>query len=162
MLPNNPLEDLRDIHLPEAISAWPLAIGWYCLMLIIVLSSVFLAWKLLKKFNKMRAKYAALKKLKALKHAYENKMDAAYIAQQLSILLHRVALAYYPRKRVAGLMGEAWLNFLDEDINVKQQATVFSSKEGRLLTTAPYSQTVIDDLSPLFSLCEQWIQMRGK
>ena len=37
----NPLDQLRDIHLPEPISWWPLAPGWW---LLIIIALALMVW----------------------------------------------------------------------------------------------------------------------
>ena len=149
------LEQLKDIHLPEAVSLWPLAPGWWILLGILILIIAIITWRIVSRLNKLRAKWFALRKLKQLEQAYHQQSDKVYIAQQLSILLHRVALAFYPRKKVAGLTGTAWLNFLDQDNPDKP----FMS-QGQSLMTAPYRKEVVDDLKPLFAMSQTWIKQR--
>jgi cbb3-type cytochrome oxidase subunit 3 len=42
-MPTTPLP-LKDIHLPEAISWWPPAIGWWLLLVLIPLTVFILVW----------------------------------------------------------------------------------------------------------------------
>lgn len=52
----DPLAQLRDIHLPEPIGWWPLAIGWYILIaLALFLASIIAHW-LYKKHRHALAK----------------------------------------------------------------------------------------------------------
>ena len=46
MNPNDPLADLADIHLPNSISAWPLAPGWWVLIILACagLVALFILW----------------------------------------------------------------------------------------------------------------------
>ena len=149
------LEQLKDIHLPEAVSYWPLALGWWLLIGIFLLVLIILVWRTFKQLNKHRAKWFALRKLKQLEQAYDHQQDKVYIAQELSVLLHRVALAFYTRKQVAGLTGTDWLNFLDEDFSDNPFIT-----QGQALMTAPYRKEINDDLKPVFTLCQRWIKKR--
>jgi uncharacterized protein with von Willebrand factor type A (vWA) domain len=55
---------------------------------------------------------AALAELDALAHAYREQRDLAGLAQGLSSLLRRVALARFPREQVAALHGERWRELL--------------------------------------------------
>lgn len=46
MNPNDPLANLADIHLPNSISAWPLAPGWWVLIILACtgLVALFMLW----------------------------------------------------------------------------------------------------------------------
>ena len=55
-------------------------------------------------------------------------------AAAVSELLRRTMLAYAPRSEVAGLTGDAWLAWLDRDLQHPQ----FVSGPGRKLVELPY------------------------
>jgi hypothetical protein len=46
---NNPLDQLRDIHLPEPISWWPLAPGWWFVIILVIGIFVWLSLTLVKR-----------------------------------------------------------------------------------------------------------------
>ena len=81
---------------------------------------------------------AALDQLNAAWQEYERSdsdpgRTTVYL-QHYSDILKRTALVAYRRDRVAGLTGEAWLEFLDRS----GADTVFCSSLGRQLIDAPY------------------------
>ena len=125
---------LRDLHLPDAIGWWPLAPGWWG---VIVIAAVALAW-LLRNFLHTRARGAArrhaLRQFEKLTVEYAQHNNAVLYGTQLSELLRRTMLAYAPRKEVAGLTGAAWLEWLDRDM----QEPVFQSGSGSALIELPY------------------------
>ncbi len=147
------LNQLRDIHLPPPVATWPWAPGWYILIVIILLliigGAVFF-W--LHYRRKQR-----LKKLHAQLQAFQATHDFA----SLSALLRRVALRHYPRIDVAGLYGNAWLDFLDAH-NVKNAVIKFQSPIGKLLLKVPYQKTPdpreAEAAEQLFVLAENWLQ----
>ncbi len=125
---------LRDLHLPEAIGWWPLAPGWWA---VIVLAAVGLGWLLLKawqqrQFNAPR-RYAT-RELRQVEADYLQHRNAVVLGQQVSELLRRAMLAYAPRHEVAGLTGESWLQWLDRDMPVPY----FHTDGGRSLLQLPY------------------------
>ncbi len=71
---------------------------------------------------------------------------------ELSTLLRRAAMVRHPRVQVAGLTGEDWLAFLDDDTHA------FSRGLGRSLISAPYARVARVDLEALLSLCERWLR----
>lgn len=151
------VEQLRDIHLPEAVSMWPPALGWQILFALLCVLLAYALWRMLCVLPHWRTKYIALRSLKRLRQAYQQKMDPSHVVQELSILMHRVGLYYFPRQQVAGLAGDAWLEFLDKHTD----KPIFVS-QCQLLITAPYQAEVNADLSPLFVACERWIKVRKR
>lgn len=154
----DPLMNLRDIQLPQAIGWWPLAIGWYLLgffVLLVLLGVIrwgYRYWVM----NKPRREVLA--KLKLLQVQYQREADKVALAMALSTLLRRATLALYPRFEVASLQGEAWLHFLDETGNTQQ----FSQGVGRMMITAPYQSQAAFQVDELFTLITQWINTAMK
>ena len=91
-----------------------------------------------------------------LEEHYEQERDAAKTCAQISELVRRVALVYYPRVRVASLHGEAWLQFL----NTTSKGLEFDSVRS-LLLDAPFKTKETMDLLPLFEKVQSWIKQRG-
>jgi len=142
---------LRDIHLPDAISWWPPAMGWWILAVLIPLCG-YLIFRLYKRLTRKTALKFAKKQLKSLTLDEQLTKQEKLIA--LSSLMRRTAVSLYPRSEVASLTGEAWLNFLDQSIPIKS----FNSDIGWLLTNALYSPADSSHyLAPLFNLCETWL-----
>jgi hypothetical protein len=125
---------LRDLHLPEAVSWWPLAPGWW---IVIALGLVALGYLLriwLRAYARGAARRHALRQLDALLQDYEQQKDLVSFSAQASALLRRTMLAYAPRVDVAGLTGDAWLQWLDRDL----AQPVFVTGPGRQLLDLPY------------------------
>lgn len=125
---------IRDLHLPEAIGWWPLAPGWWIVIglaafaLLIALRRAWIARR------RNAARRYALQQLQQYTEAYTQHGNAVELGTQLSELLRRTMLAYAPRKEVAGLTGEEWLRWLDEDLD----RPLFSEGDGRPLAEWPY------------------------
>lgn len=153
----DPLGQLRDIHLPQPISWWPLAPGWYGLLALVVIVVILVGFYLFRRYQKRAIQRLALRQLANLQQLYQGQTGrqtaGEQIAMELSKLLRRVALSYYPREQVAHLQGQAWLAFLD-----KTSPQPKFNKQGQVLVTAPYQKYVDDDLTILFTLCETWIK----
>jgi len=66
MNPNDPLAQLRDTHLPAAVSAWPLAPGWWMLILLAIASLSYLAWHVLQRHRVKLYRRQALEKVQQL------------------------------------------------------------------------------------------------
>lgn len=147
---------LRDIHLPEPISIWPPAFGWWLLALLSILSivaSIYLIKYLIRKTAVKLAK-------KQLQQIQQNQQlsDLEKLGQ-LSMLIRRTAISIYPRTEVAKLTGNAWLAFLDDSIqDTSNNKNQFQQGSGRVLSYGPYQQTPVIDLDALFTLCQHWLK----
>lgn len=103
----NPQElPLADIHLPDEITFWPLAPGWWLLLvlsLLLIITCIILA----RRFKQHRVqKQLALIELKHID------LQAYTASQKINEVLKRAALAYLPREEVAALTGAQWKAFL--------------------------------------------------
>ena len=141
----DPLAQLRDIHLPDAVSAWPPAIGWWLLLLLVLILCAAAYW-LYRYYIRPNYRKAALAELDLFSEGL-NVGDEQNVAESytgLSILLRRITISLFENKQfdkshvdikaVAGLAGESWLRFLDQT----GDTDFFMSGQGRLLITAPY------------------------
>lgn len=145
------LEGLRDIHLPDAVSPWPPAPGWW-LLLAVLLTAAWVLFKYLRA-PKRRARRRALTELGRLERVFEQDEDTRALLSALSQLVRRYALACFPRDQVSGLEGNDWLEFLDRS----GATTVFSRGPGRALATAPYQQDPHVDTGALLAAAREWI-----
>lgn len=131
----NPAElPIRDLHLPDPVSWWPLAPGWWLLLVLLLLGLALLLRRWRAAYRQHAARRVALRRLQVLTEDYVRHGNAVAMAQQLSALLRRTMLAYAPRQEVAGLTGEQWLEWLDQDL----ERSHFVEGDGRLLVEWPY------------------------
>jgi hypothetical protein len=145
---------LRDIHLPPAISWWPPAPGWWLLLLVVILL-IIAAYKILQHRKCRHFQRLALTQLSALEEQHNDLNNTQELLQALSRLLRQTAQLHFPRNDCAGLVGEAWLTFLDQG----RPDNSFSQGVGRILADGPYlSQNVEIDSKALFSVCRNWLQ----
>jgi len=146
---------LRGMAVPEPVSVWPLApIWWVCLLL---LMASMLVGLLKKRPQKNPYLALGLSELNTIRKAWRQHQSNAMACAQLSSLLRRLALAHYPRARVAALIGPAWLAFLDNS----GRTQAFSQGIGRALICAPYEAAPEVNLAPLFKLTRGWIKAIG-
>ena len=143
------LSQLRDIHLPPPVSAWPPAPGWGLLAVLTLIALGLGVWGWLR-YRRDRWRRAALKELRRL-----SEQEPAARIRELSVLLRRVALRRYPREEVAALSGEAWLALLDRAMGPEKP---FQSEIGRILSVGPYLPDGAVEVEALIPLCERWIK----
>jgi len=150
--------DLRDIHLPEPISWWPIASGWWLLLACSVLLVVIIFF--IKKAHKKKQLNREINsEIKIIKTQFGNTKNKHELAQSLSVLLRRSSISFYAEKEVAGLTGEQWLRFLDGTTSATSGK--FQSETGNALIIAPYLPKTSDfdfDAQALLNLCENWFK----
>ena len=149
----NPLVNLKDIHLPPPVSFWPPAPGWWILAVLLI-SSLFIGGVLFyRQHKKRKPKTEALRILKDLQILYQNSKDEVVSLRNLSNLLRRTALTFYDNDEVASLQGSSWLEFLDKTGKTKE----FSQGVGKVLGNEVFQQNVNPDMNALFPLVKKWI-----
>lgn len=131
---------LRDLHLPDAVGWWPLAPGWWLLAALALVGLGLLVRRYLERRRQSAARRYALKQLESVTAAYARDGDAVALGAEVSELLRRTMLAYAPRSDVAGLTGEAWLAWLDQDLDRPH----FVSGDGRPVIEWPYRSKDVD------------------
>ena len=150
---DNPLINLKDIHLPPPVSFWPPAPGWWILAVLLI-SSLFIGGVLFyRQHKKRKPKTEALRLLKDLQILYLNSQDEVASLRNLSNLLRRTALTFYDNDEVASLQGSSWLEFLDKTGKTKE----FSQGAGKVLGYEVFQQKVNPDMNALFPLVKKWI-----
>ena len=149
------LSQLKDIHLPPPVGWWPPAPGWW-LLAVLLLVLVWLVSMTLRRRRRRRALHdEARAELEAIRAGYGEQQDPRVLVEALSRLLRRVAISRFPREEVAGLTGEAWLEFLDRSFHGKG----FAEGPGRILVEAPYRPDAGSfDADALFDLVERWLE----
>ncbi len=146
---------IKDIHLPDTVSWWPPAPGYWLLLALIVLiiAGVYLI-HIIRQRN--RVKKSALAELKIIKQHYQQQADDKTLVNALAALLRRAAISSYPRSDCASLTGKAWLSWLDKQL---KQTPSFSNGPGYLLLEFNYSNAShANDIQQLLSLTESWIK----
>lgn len=145
---------LQDIHLPESASFWPLALGWWLLLALLVVVIAWLIVKVLKRAKQRKYRAKIFAKFDVLEKKLEAKPSNMVIAE-INTLLRQVAVTYYPRSKTASLTGGDWLQFLDKSGGTHG----FSRGAGRILIEAPYrleKQVENLNIKELIPLIRSW------
>lgn len=149
---------LRDIHGLDAVGWLPLAAGWWYLLggVVAVLLLVGLRYWIIYNGPWLGWRGDARRQLRHLKKALA-KGEPREIADRLSELLRRIAMARSGRREAAGITGDAWLCWLEE-----HDDTGFDwQTRGRVLLVAPYMPPAMtvqkDELGKLIRAAMRWV-----
>ncbi|MGK0271279.1 MAG: hypothetical protein ACI88H_001937 [Cocleimonas sp.] len=148
------LPQLKDIHLPDTPDIWPLALGWWLLLLLTLGLVVWIFLKAKKQLNIKKHKRMLFDELAQLEKKLKDSPNKNHVAEA-NILLRRLALVYYPTKKVASLTGSDWLTFLDETGNTRN----FTRGAGRILIDAPYRSGQLENYNgdEFIPLIRNWV-----
>jgi len=129
---------LKDIHIPEQITNYPVAYGWWLLAVITLIVIVFL---FVKNRQKTELKHHQQQAIKQLKNS-PNMSNTDVIA-----LLKCAAMHYFSRVQLAKLFGEQFQQFLIEKLTekhhkaFKQLSTQAFSEQYQAQTNKPSTKT---------------------
>jgi len=141
---------LRPMQQPEIIGWWPLAPGWWVVIVASLLLLVLAFWfgrRWLQNYRQNPRRWALIE-LKSIQQSFQQHQDKRLLAQECNALLKRYALTLFPRTDVAHLNGANWVDFL------QQQAPT----EGlSVLHSGPYQPQPDYDEQQLFTACKQWL-----
>jgi hypothetical protein len=160
----DPLSQLADIHLPDPISIWPLAPGWWIVIVLIFASLCWLGFLSFRKFMLTRRLQTAQRELAKAIQTYhgtiknennnQNKAGLDYL-YAVNTVLNRVALYTDPKhsREIAKLTGKPWLEYLDYSFG----GTEFKDGPGKVLAEGQYRPIFIGEIEALYSLAQSWI-----
>jgi hypothetical protein len=144
---HDPLQALRDLHLPAAPGWFPPAPGWWILLAIVLGAACYTAYRLWRR-QRRRAPYrAAIRELEAARAQGVAPGVGPSYADAANAILKRVAIHALKRSEAAPLSGERWLTFLD----ALDPTGDFTRGPGRALGDArfaPAAQVDVDALHP--------------
>ncbi|NOQ70158.1 MAG: DUF4381 family protein [Gammaproteobacteria bacterium] len=166
---NPQILNLRDIHLPEPISWWPIAPGWWIIFasILLIIVVIFISRKI---YISKQLKRDIKHELENIKQQFQQTQNKSQLAKSLSILLRRASISYYPNADIAGLTGDDWLSYLDDSNTNSSANHRFQSDTGKVLLSAPYlpddtlsTRGGLDfDAQTLILLCDSWLQSPHK
>ncbi len=108
-LENIDLNNLKDLVLPASPSVFPLAFGWWILIIILFFLICFICFFIYRHYFSTKA-YALLE----LKHISNKNLPDFLFIREISKLLRRVSLFLYPKQGVGQLSEQSWSDFLHQ------------------------------------------------
>jgi hypothetical protein len=147
----NPLDQLADIQIPEQVGMWPLAIG-YWIVLLMTLSTLMLTFYLVHQRNKRRLQRNA--SLMALANLDAND---EHLATQVHHILKTAATAYLPAYDVLQLHGSAWQKILDQ-LYTRADKTEVCESLAKLAKWQYDQRIALPDNGQLIEHASKWIK----
>ncbi|AOY87247.1 hypothetical protein BKP64_03070 [Marinobacter salinus] len=151
MNPQDPLSQLRDIHLPQSGGFWPPAPGWWVLALVLLLLLAVTAWLVRRQRRKSLWKRLAKAELVNLERRAER---TGQWFSQLNTLLKRAAREGYPDLHPETLSGEAWIEFL---LNYTPSDREASRPVVEAIVYSAWQPTVTADPKQALEFAHRWL-----
>ena len=147
------LSGLKDIHLPDVPSVWPLPVTFWAVLLTLIAMSVLLRvfWV---KIHKLTAKKYANQEVESITKRFSG--NNYKIATELSLLMRRIALMKYPREEISGLSVKSWRQFLENTV----KKPVFKVQAGDIIETVmfiPPERFKNVNMPDLIHAAKEWI-----
>ena len=132
--------DLKDIHLPEQINDFPIAMGWWILASIIILTVIYLI----------------IKYRRYIKSRVNQKKAIAQIVLKPSIdesikILKWAAIQYFPRQQLANLYGKKFQQFLLMQLTLNKQEKFKSLSSSAFESLYKNTQTIEQGINEQFN-----------
>ena len=150
------LAQLRDIHGAGPVPWWPPAPGWWMLAVLLL---VLLGWLFRRLLARLRVRQRRKQMLAWIDHLNANidpRRDPQGYLATLNRIFKLVALRAFPESQCAVLNGQAWTDFLIE--NMQKSPSVESLK---VLASGPYDPSPQFDPELLSALTRSWIRQYG-
>jgi hypothetical protein len=146
----NPLDQLRDIHLPEPISWWPLAPGWW---FVIIGGCLFLGWLIklcCRHYSARLYRRQALRKLKQL-----TSIEGPQQLRELFELLKQTAISAYPNHYPASQSIAPFICFMQNSCDKPVFNWLSADMDKVLYSASPLKSHEINEL---FADAKTWIK----
>ncbi|TKE96591.1 DUF4381 domain-containing protein [Vibrio kanaloae] len=149
---NQPL-DLSPVIAPDAPTWWPLAWGWWA-VIITAISLIALVFFILK-----RRKNNQQAKQEALSYFSNSQSQDGLSPSKAQDIVRQAALSYFPREKIAGLSGDDWLKFLDAQL----AKPLFVAKQSQWQQALYQDVALMNDeqkkaQQQLVNDCETWLR----
>ncbi len=148
------LLQLKDIQ-PPSEPAWWLVAPAHLVLAGVIVGLLGIGWFLRRQRRVARLTKLAEREFELIRSAYLRDRDRRLLALKTSRWLKQVALLAYPTRQLEGVCGQAWLEFLDQDLGDHQ----FSRGSGRLFGGSVYGREIDADADEILDLCERWLSV---
>lgn len=146
------LENLADVSLGQTPSMWPLAWGWWLVIIFAILALAGISWFIAAYIQKHKFQRKALKVVSSITN---NEPQAL---ASLHATLRRAVMHYFGSQEINSLQGESWQQFLQDKAKYAKKVDDKSLAQLALLESSLYtkeSSIHVDDAKQAVTL---WIK----
>ena len=127
---SDPLQQLKTLHLPPEPSWWPPAIGWWLLILSMIILITWIVFKVVRHYQTTRPiRHGKLLIDKLYEEYQEGHISEERFAHASNQIIKRVLVPGLGKQQYAKLSGDEWLKALDQISGTNR----FTQGEGTIL-----------------------------
>lgn len=146
------LLSLNDIQEPVEPGWWPLGIGWW-MMLAVILVLISLGWWLIRQRRFNQIGIDAAHQLEFIEQQFILDGDLLQLKLSMSRWVKQVSIVAFPNAGVDGYCGQRWIDFLNE-----KSGDLFGRESmGRIFRDEVYSDQNDIDGDELIRFCRLWL-----
>lgn len=123
MDPSSLLAQLRDVHAPDKIGAWPPSFSLVLLVLLACISIAAIVWFTYSRYQKNAWRRTALKEFMLLQKKYKE-TTSSYTLTEISSLLKRCYASLNNDTRMLAMTGDKWKNVLQGSNSPLKEAEI--------------------------------------
>ncbi|WP_172378683.1 DUF4381 domain-containing protein [Vibrio sp. Vb339] len=145
--------DLSPVIAPDAPTWWPLAWGWWAVIITAISLIALVLFILKRRKNNQQAKQ------EALSYFSNSQSPDGLSPSKAQDMVRQAALSYFPREKIAGLSGDDWLKFLDAQL----AKPLFVAKQSQWQQALYQDVALMNDeqkkvQQQLVNDCETWLR----
>lgn len=150
-------EQLKGLHLPEAVGWWPLAPGWWILIALSVGLLGTAIWWLAHYINSNRYRRQALSELQTAYNQWQEHQNNSLYIQAANAILKRTLYAAGDHRASASLTGQIWCKHLNT-----WSSSPLSEETQAALAWAGYQANPDIDVHQLNPQLTKWLKTHKK
>lgn len=151
---------LKDLYLPDAISWWPLAPGWWILLALVVIAIFVVIYAARKYWINNKTKRQTRELLHAAFKQWQSDQNDDLYFQQINTVLKRYCRHEFPH--AVSLSGQHWIDFLnDTSKGNRSDQKIFHGQAAQAIGEYIYRPATNDfrcDQQALLDSCIQWLK----
>lgn len=147
------LQQLRDIHLPDPVSAWPPAIGWWLLLAVGLAALALLIRKISAYRQNNKFRKVALQQLQVFEAEFQQQQNVQHYLQNANSVLRRILLQTSSLPELTSKSGAGWSETL-------RNSSRYELDENALfwLSTGCYQAEPDTDVASLHAQIVDWVK----
>lgn len=151
----DPLAQLRDIHLPETGGFWPPAPGWWLVgaLVLVSLAALLLFWRRHRRNTLWQRQARDL--LADLEHSARK--ESRWFCE-LNALLKRVARQAFPERNPEAMSGQEWVDFL---LETAPKDRIASRPLVEAMVASSWQPTPAADPAQALNFAATWLEARA-